>query len=487
MRRAVLLGLTLLSVSAPTPTRALDRAHVIGEEDLALEWTHARFADDLRAVERFRPGYSFWQYVFTTPDGAVLYASVQDGHLIARFPERGDWTSGVQFEEGVLASLMTGERLARRLNDRRDQVATLLERRVGPVVHNPTRGDFLLPNAQRYGAFLSEWATIYERFGVPAEIGLAQAIVESGLAGRIKSEARATGFCQWLPGNWNRLKRLTPHVIEPENQTTQAPYCAAYLTVLATKYGSFIPALSEHHAGSINVGRTVINGFRLGGEDVREQYFMGAAFAMDLRSISARTFRRVVGTYGPRSFRYAEMVFGNTHTVRRLLEEIPQRQVYAFRANRNIPLAQVTERAAMTRDEVKRFNPALVRQVPKGANLYLPVSAQQFGPDVSFWHRPAPPEFAALLNEFVRLKATPAEWDDPSFDRVLRSFRTRFEETDTEEGTVMAAVIGYVMLQIPSSRRILAEFRSSTRVRDLFERGVERRERALATRSLQGD
>ena len=134
---------------------------------------------------------------------------------------------------------------------------------------------FLLPNAERYGSFLDQWGAIYERFGVPAEIGLAQAVIESGLNGRVRSPARALGFCQWLPRNWNYLKRLAPYVIEGYNQTTQAPYCAAYLTILATMYGSFIPALSEHHAGGVNVGRTVINGERLGGAGTREQYLMG--------------------------------------------------------------------------------------------------------------------------------------------------------------------------------------------------------------------
>jgi hypothetical protein len=31
-------------------------------------------------------------------------------------------------------------------------------------------------NVPRYGPFLAEWGAIYERFGVPADIGLAQVI-----------------------------------------------------------------------------------------------------------------------------------------------------------------------------------------------------------------------------------------------------------------------------------------------------------------------
>ena len=110
-------------------------------------------------------------------------------------------------------------------------------------------------------------------------------------------------------------------MIEAYNQTTQAPYCAAYLTILATKYGSFIPALSEHHAGGTNVGRTLINGERLGGEDVREHYFLGGEFVRDLRSLAPRTFRDLYGTYGPRSALYAEMVFGNITNVERLMDD----------------------------------------------------------------------------------------------------------------------------------------------------------------------
>jgi hypothetical protein len=264
-----------------------------------------RLAADLAALERFRPGYTFWQYVFTIPDGQIAFGSAEDGRLIASFPTGGDWGRGARWQDASLARVLEGLKLPRRVDDRRDQVADALAREVGRIVHNPTRGDFLLPNARRYGSFLAEWSTIYERFGVPAEVGLAQAAIESGLNGKVKSEAKAIGFCQWLPRNWKRLDGLTTGTIEAENQTTQAPFCAAYLAVLATKYNSFIPALSEHHAGGANVGRTIVNGSRLGGAEIREQYFLGSAFAQDLRALSPRTYRKVIGSYGPRSHLYA--------------------------------------------------------------------------------------------------------------------------------------------------------------------------------------
>ena len=480
MRRTANFGLALLAVlalAAPAHAApAAGSAKIAGSHEEALLHTKARLANDVAALEQFRPGYSFWQWVFLIPDGSVVFGSAEDGRLLARFPVRGDWRRDAFWEDRSLAPLLGSKRLPTRLHDRRDQVARLFEPSVGPVVHNPTRGGLLLPNVPRYGSFLSEWAAIYERFGVPWEIGLAQALVESGLSGTIKSEARAVGFCQWLPRNWDRLKRLSPHVIEWQNQTTQAPYCAAYLTVLSTKYGSFVPALSEHHAGVINVGRTVINGFRLGGQDIREQYFLGSEFARDLSKISARTFRQVIGTYGPRSFRYAEMVFGNTLTVRSLRDSVPQDQIFAIRAERNIPLTHVAERTGLPVSEIRRFNPALIRQVPKGANLYLPVPEQEFGPDVAFWHRPAPPAFSAVLYDFVRLETSPQEWEDPAFDAVLRDFRRRFGETETEEGDVMSTVLAYVLQEIPTIRRILSTYRNSSKARRVFEQGVARRE-----------
>ena len=222
----MVLGLHAQELSTPSPAETGARVH-----------TEARLEADRQALQRYRPHYLFWQHIFSIPDGRIIYGSAKDGRLLANFPTRGNWARDVVWEEPALSTALTGVRLPSRLSQRRDEVEQVFEAATGPVVHNPTRGRFLSPHAERYGSFLSEWSEIYERFGVPAEIGLAQAIIESGLNGRARSSARALGFCQWLPRNWDFLNRLAPYVIEGYNQTTQAPYCAAYLSVLATMYG----------------------------------------------------------------------------------------------------------------------------------------------------------------------------------------------------------------------------------------------------------
>ena len=439
----------------------------------AQGYARARLAEDVGALASFRPSYRFWQHIFTIPDGHIAFGSREDGRLLASFPARGNWQRSGEWEDAELARAIEGRRLPRRLPDRRRELADLLEPLVGPVVHNATRGRFLAPHAKRYGPFLREWGDIYERFGVPAEIGLAQALVESGLNGRARSPVRALGFCQWMPRNWNRLKRLSPYVIEGYNQTTQAPFCAAYLTILATMYGSFLPALSEHHAGGVNVGRVVINGARLGGADEREQYLMGSDFVRELRQVSIRRYRHLFRTYGPRSALYAEMVFGNALNVTRLMNEMPQARIFAMRTPRSLPLSEVMAKSGLSRDDVRRYNPALVRRVPARAQVYLPEYVPEFGPDVSFWHRPAPAEYAAVLNEFVRLDVPVERWHEAGFEPTIRDFRSRFEATNSEEGTIMASVLGYVLQELRASLRpaILDEFRESDRIRRLFDRG----------------
>lgn len=433
----------------------------------------ARFDEDVAAMEAFRPGYRFWRHVFIIPDGSIAFGSAADGRLLATLPARGDWSRTNGWTDPAIGRVVDGQSLARKLSERREQVALLMESVVGPVVHNSTRGGALLMNAPKYGRFLAEWETIYERFGVPSDIGLAQVILESGLSGTRRSNANAVGFCQWQRKNWKRLNYFSSVPIQERNQTTQAPYCAAYLSVLSTKYGSFIPALSEHNAGGTNVGRTLIAGERLGGADVRTRYLLGSQFARDLRMLPARDYEQVYGSYGIRSYRYAEMVFGNTLNVRQLIATIPQVAIHAMRTPRAISLREIVQRTGLAVDEIRRFNPALQDRVPAGATLYLPTYVGEFGADVAFWRRPASPSYAAVLDDFVHLEPGPERWDDPVFAPVLREFRRRFRETNTEEGLVMDTVLAYAMDQAyTSSRRtLLAEYRNSQNIRALIERG----------------
>ena len=448
----------------------------------AQDASRARLEADLAAMNTYRPGWQFWRQIFTIGDGSIAFGSGTDGRLLAVFPSRGDWANG-EWKESGLAALADMGSLPSKLDDRRTTMAEWLEPVVGPELHNPTRGDFLAPNAKRYGRFLGEWAAIYERFGVPAELGLAQALIESGLNGTRKSEARAIGFCQWLQANWKALNRLSPAVIEAGNQTTQAPYCAAYLSVLATKYGSYIPALSDHHSGGVNVGRILINGERLGGATGRDQYFLGSKFARDLRQIDLYGFRDLYRTYGPRSYLYSEMVFGNMSTVANLIASTPQVPIHAMRTPRALTLADIAKETKLSADEIRRYNPALVKRVPANATVYLPRYVKRFGRDVAFWHQPANAAYTSALSDFLALDASLEEWDDGSIVSTLRRLEQRFRESNSEEGTVFATMLSFVIDETMTSGRrdILAEFRQDQGVRELFDRGLLQRVNANLT------
>jgi hypothetical protein len=83
---------------------------------------------DFAAMQTYRPGYEFWRHVFTLPDGSVAFGSASDGRLLATFPARGEWTRHAAWADPALAGVLDGQRLARKLGERREQVATLLER-----------------------------------------------------------------------------------------------------------------------------------------------------------------------------------------------------------------------------------------------------------------------------------------------------------------------------------------------------------------------
>jgi hypothetical protein len=478
---AAIVALTLLTAGIPVTVWSLvtryasTQAAARAPQSKTIESpVEVRRRADFVAMQSFRPGFGFWRHIFTLPDGSIAFGSAVDGRLLATFPAKGDWTRQAVWADPSLAHTLDGQELSIKPGERREQVAQLLERVVGPVLHNSTRGDALLKNSDRYGPFLAEWAAIYERFGVPSEIGLAQVIFESGLNGTRRSKSNAVGFCQWLQKNWKRLNYFSPTPIESRNQTTQAPYCAAYLSVLATKYGSFIPALSEHNAGGTNVGRTLINGEYLGAEDIRGRYLLGSKLARDLRGLPGKAYGDVYQSYGPRSYLYAEMVFGNSLNVKNLIASIPQIPISAMRTAREISLAEIMKQTGLSADEVRRFNPALTDKVPARGTLYLPYHLSDFGADAAFWQRPPSPSYATVLEDFLRLTPGPERWDDPSFAPVLKDFKRRFRATDTEEGVVMETVLAYTMDQAYTSprRTLLTEFRNNEKVQELLERGV---------------
>jgi hypothetical protein len=139
-----------------------------------------------------------------------------------------------------------------------------------------------------------------------------------------------------------------------------------------------------------------------------------------------------------------------------------------------VPIAEIVARTGLSSGEVRRFNPALVDRVPARTALYLPTHISDFGADVSFWHSTPSREYAAVLDDFLRLPPGVEAWDDPSFAPVLADFKRRFRETNSEEGMVMETVLTYVMDQAFASprRALLTEFRSSEKVRSLIERGA---------------
>src|SRR4029453_15780531 len=91
------------------------------------------------------------------------------------FPAKEDWTRRAVWTDPTIARIVDGQPLARKLSERREQVALLIERAAGPVLHNSTRGDALLMNAPRYGQLLYAMRT-------PRTISLAEIIKHTGLA-----------------------------------------------------------------------------------------------------------------------------------------------------------------------------------------------------------------------------------------------------------------------------------------------------------------
>jgi len=123
----------VVTTPAVAPDVARARARGIGEASplTAADVAAARRRDDFAAMQEYRPGYPFWQHVFTLPDHSIAFGSATDGRLLALFPAKGEWTRHAKWTDPSLARVLDGQPLARKVGDRRDQVAELLERASG--------------------------------------------------------------------------------------------------------------------------------------------------------------------------------------------------------------------------------------------------------------------------------------------------------------------------------------------------------------------
>ena len=150
--------------------------------------------------------------------------------------------------------------------------------------------------------------------------------------------------------------------------------------------------------------------------------FSGSRLARDLRALPGKEYQGVYRSYGPRSYLYAEMVFGNTFNVRSLMASTPQAPIHAMRTPRAIALAEIVSRTHLSADEYA----GLIRRSSMGSrrrprSTFRSTSANL----VLTWRSgalPSPP-YASVLDDFMRLDPGPERWDDPVFAPVLRSFR----------------------------------------------------------------
>ena len=62
-----------------------------------------------------------------------------------------------------------------------------------------------------------------------------------------------------------------------------------------------------------------------------------------VRHIGLPGYREVAGSFGPHSFRYAEIVFGNLRTIAELKMSMPQERIFAMRPDRSLPYFAVVE------------------------------------------------------------------------------------------------------------------------------------------------
>ena len=78
------------------------------DEHAARAYVRDRLREDLATVKSLRPAYTFWQHLFTIPDGRIIVGSARDGRLLATFPAQGDWTRDGVWHDPSLKALVAG-------------------------------------------------------------------------------------------------------------------------------------------------------------------------------------------------------------------------------------------------------------------------------------------------------------------------------------------------------------------------------------------
>ena len=133
------------------------------------------------------------------------------------------------------------------------------------------------------------------------------------------------------------------------------------------------------------------DGTRVGADEPRERYFLGADLARELRSIGDEykdIYQSAVRAL-PHTRKWCSATPLPSRHHRR---DAAAARAFGMRTTRSMPLAEIIRRTGLTADEVRRFNPALAVR-PRGCDA-LPPCVRLVGRDVSFWRRQASSDYS---------------------------------------------------------------------------------------------
>src|SRR5262245_6427586 len=93
VQRKIVLTVAVLAAAIPATAwnvvsrRVIQPSSSPGRSADALETNpvDVRARADFEAMRAFRPGFAFWQHVFTLPDHQIAFGSAIDGRLLAVF------------------------------------------------------------------------------------------------------------------------------------------------------------------------------------------------------------------------------------------------------------------------------------------------------------------------------------------------------------------------------------------------------------------